>query len=74
MLVDALHSQTNRFSGSVEMFLPFRSAGVAQVAAPSSVTLCRKPDSQESSQSQLKGLSRSSLQIEIRDACQTVSI
>ena len=57
MLVDALHSQINRFSGSVEILLSVRFGGVAQVAAPTSVTLCRKPGSQESSQSQLKGLS-----------------
>ena len=57
MLVDALHSQINRFSGSVEILLPVRFTGVAQVAATNSVTLRRKAGSQESSQSQLKGLS-----------------
>ena len=57
MLVDALHSQINRFSDSVEILLPVRFTGVAQVAATNSVTLHRKAGSQESSQSQLKGLS-----------------
>jgi len=56
MLVDALYSQLNRLSGSVEIVLPARFAGVAQVAVPTSVTLCRKPASQESSQLQSKGL------------------
>jgi len=58
MLVDALHLQINRFSGSVKIFLPVRFAGVAQVIGvdPVSGTLCRKAGSQESSQSQLKGL------------------
>ena len=56
MLVDVLYSQLNRLSGSVEIVLPARFAGVAQVAVPTSVTLCRKPASQESSQLQSKGL------------------
>ena len=58
MLVDAFHSQINRFSGSVEILLPFRVAGVAQVVGvdPMLGTLRRKAGSQESSQSQSKGL------------------
>jgi len=32
MLVNVSHSQINRFSGIVEIVLPFRFAGVAQVA------------------------------------------
>ena len=55
-LVDALHSQIKRFSGRVAILLPVRFSGVAQVATPTSVTVCRKAGSQESSQSQLKGL------------------
>ena len=34
-MLDASHSQINRFSGSVEILLPVRFAGVAQVATPS---------------------------------------
>ena len=55
--------------------MPARFAGVAQVAGidPVSVTLRRMAGSQESSQSQLKGLLSRRLQIEIRDALQRVS-
>ena len=60
MLVDALHLQMNRFSGSVQIVLPFRFAGVAQVAIAGGRSavgiLRRKAGSQKSSQSQLKGL------------------
>ena len=58
MLVDAFHSQINRLSGSVEIILPFRFAGVAQVVGvdPMLGTPRRKAGSQESSQSQSKGL------------------
>jgi len=41
MLVDALHSQINWFSGRVAILLPVRFPGVAQVATPTSVTLRR---------------------------------
>jgi len=74
-MLDASHSQINRFSGSVEVLLPARFAGVAQVVGvdPVSGTLRRKAGSQESLQSQLKGLLRRRLQIEIRDALKRVS-
>ena len=72
-MLDASHSQINRFSGSVEIVVPVRFAGVAQVAGTDSVTLRRKAGSQESSQLQLKGLLSSLLQIEIRDALKRVS-
>jgi len=75
MLDDVSHSQINRFSGSVEILVPARFAGVAQVAGidPVSGTPRRKAGSQESSQSQLKGLLSRRLQIEIRDALKKVS-
>ena len=46
------------------MALPIRVAGVAQVAGINQVTLRRKAGSQESSQSQLKGLLSTHLQME----------
>ena len=74
-MLDASHSQINWFSGSVEILLSARFAGVAQVIGvdPLLGTFCRKAGSQESLQSQLKGLLSRRLQIEIRDALKRVS-
>jgi len=57
-MLDASHSQVNRFSDSVEISRSARFAGVAQVVRvdPVSDKLSRKSGSQESLQSQFKGL------------------
>ena len=73
-MLDASHSQVNRFSVSVEIVSQARFAGVAQVAGVDPVSTRRRiAGSQESLQSQLKGLLSRVLQIEIRDVLKRAS-